>query len=86
MTEGHMSIDDFRELCNYIESKHSFRNAQGKRIKYVSPTCDMRIGSIFHVNLRLSGKGKDFSITNENKDKDLKSWIFDWLDNGSWDE
>lgn len=84
MEDKHMNIDDFRKLCNYIEKNHSFRKAQGKMIKYISPTFDMRIGKIFHVNLRRSGDGIDFSLTNENKDKDLKNWIVDWLDNGTW--
>lgn len=86
MTAKYMDIADFRDICNYIEKNHSFRKAMGKRVKYVAPTCDMRIGKIFHVNLRLMGSGRDFSLTNENKDKDLKAWIIDWLDNGSWDK
>lgn len=81
-----MSIDDFRDVLNYIEKHHSFRKGEGKRIKYVSPTCDMRMGDIFHVNLRLTGEGKDFAIVNENREKDLKAWIIDWLDNGSWED
>lgn len=85
MEGKYMSIEDFRELCNYIEKHHSFRKAQGKMVKYISPTCDMRIGKIFHVNLRRSGDGKDFSLTNDDKDKDLKNWIIDWLDNGVWE-
>lgn len=81
-----MNIEDFREILNYIEKNHSFRKSQGKMVKYVSPTLDMRIGKIFHVNLRRSGEGKDFSLTNENKDKDLKSWILNWLDEGTWED
>lgn len=81
-----LNIEGFRAILNYIEKHHSFRKAMGKRIKYVSPTCDMRTGEIFHVNLRLSGKGKNFSLTNENKNKDLFEWITDWLDNGSWED
>ena len=79
-----MSIEDLRSLLQYIEKNHSFRKSKGKRVKYVSPTCDMRTGSIFHVNIRLTGEGKDFSLTNEDKDRDLLKWIVDWLDNGSW--
>lgn len=79
-----MTVEDFRELCAYIEAHHSFKKGQGKMVKYISPTYDVRIGEIFHVNIRLSGMGRDFSITNENINKDLKSWIIDWLDNGKW--
>ena len=79
-----MNLNDFRDLLNYIEKNHSFRRGKGKMIKYVSPTCDMRSGDIFHINLRQAGNGVDFSLTNENKDRNLKRWVMDWLDNGEW--
>lgn len=79
-----MDIEDLREICNYIESSHSFRKVQGKMVKYISPTINMRTGEIFHVKLRRSGEGKDFSITNENKNRNLKLRIIDWLDGGTW--
>lgn len=74
-----MNINDFRELCIYIDENHSFRKMMGKRIKYVSPTVDMRTGEIFHVRLRRA-EGIDFSLTNENKNRDLFQWIVDWLE------
>ena len=84
MARKEMSIEDFRDLCRYVDACHSFRDLKGKKVKYISPTMDMRTGMIFHVNMRLVGKGMDFALTNENKDKDLKEWIFNWLDNGKW--
>lgn len=82
----HMSLEDFTELVDHINKNHSFSEVKGKRIKYITPIYDTRIGKIFCVNLRLTGEGKYFSLTNENKDKDLKQWIYDWLENGNWND
>lgn len=84
MLKGYMTIEEGNELMKYIQEKHSFLSGKGKRIKYVEPIYDTRTGHIFCVKLRLSGEGKVFSLTNENKDKILTDWIYDWLENGSW--
>lgn len=80
-----MSLKDLQDVLIYIEKNHSFRKSMGKRVKYVYPSFDMRMGDIFHVKLRIAGEGLDFAIVNENKDRYLKEWILDWLDNGTWD-
>lgn len=69
---------DFRKLLTYISNNHSFLKG-GKKIKYVEPVIDMRTGDIFCVEFR-GFNDKTFSITNENSDKDLEKWIYDWLD------
>ena len=80
--KGHMTLDEFNDLVTYIQKNHSFPEMEGKRIKYITPTFDTRTGRIFHINLRLAGEGKDFSVTNENKHRKLNEWVVDWLDNG----
>lgn len=80
-----MSIGEFLELLKYIQENHSFVTLRGKRIKYISPTYDTRTGRIFHVHLRLGGEGLHFSITNENKHRNLKDWIYEWLEHGTWE-
>ena len=83
--QNYMDVKEFVELVEYIQKHHSFGKTKGKLVKYISPTYDTRTGKIFHINLRLSGDGLDFSITNENKHKDLALWVYEWLDSGTWD-
>lgn len=71
-----MSFAEFRELLNFIQQYHKF--GKGKSIKYVTPHIDMRYGNIHAIEFR-GFHDKTFSITNENKDKDLLKWIMDWL-------
>ena len=81
---NYMSVNEFTDLLAYIQKNHSFCEMKGKLIKYISPTYDTRTGKIFHIKLRLGGDGLDFSVTNENKHRNLTAWIYEWLDNGSW--
>ena len=39
----------------------------------------MRFGDIYAIEFR-GFNDKIFSITNENRDKDLYKWIMEWLD------
>lgn len=80
-----MTLEDFNQLIHYINTKHSFMKQKGKCIKYITPVYDMRINRIFSINLRRSGDGLDFSVTNENNTKDLTKWVKAWLEEGSWD-
>lgn len=72
-----MTFLEFRELLNYIQDNHRFSRG-GKGIKYVEPTIDMRTGDVFCVSFR-GWNDKTFSKTNENSDRDLKEWIYEWL-------
>ena len=73
-----MKMKEFRELLTYISIRHGFR-VGGKRIKYVEPVIDMRTGEIFCVKFR-GFHDKEFSVTNENSERDLEKWIYEWLD------
>lgn len=82
--KGYMTLEEFNELIAYIQTNHSFPKMEGKKVKYITPIFDTRTGRIFSINLRLAGEGIDFSVTNENKHRNLNEWVRDWLDNGSW--
>lgn len=71
-----MSIDEFTELLNFIKKYHKF--GKGKSIKYVTPHIDMRFGDIHAVEFR-GFHDRTFSITNENRERDLLAWIMEWL-------
>lgn len=73
-----MKLDEFIVLLRYIDKYHSFRSG-GKKIKYVEPVFDTRTRDIFCVQFR-GFHDKTFAITNENADRDLKEWIYSWLD------
>lgn len=73
--EPDMSINEFNELLEYINKNHSFIGLKGKMIKYISPTIDLRTGHIGMVRL----DDKTFSKTNENRHKNLKNWIMEYL-------
>lgn len=79
-----MSFEDLRKLLNVIEKQHRFgtsiKTPNFKGIKYVDPIIDMRTHDIFCITLRGLYGEKTFSLTNENKDKDLFKWIMEYLD------
>ena len=66
-------------LLVYIDREHSFKKGKGKRIKYVVPTIDTRTMRIHAIIFYGMVEDKAFSLTNENKDKDLHEWIMEWL-------
>ena len=68
-------MDEFNSLLKYINKNHSFKQLEGKMIKYVSPTIDLRTGSIGCIKL----DDKIFSQTNENRHRNLKEWIMQYL-------
>ncbi|MDM0987453.1 hypothetical protein QTI95_14040 [Clostridium perfringens] len=71
-----LSLQDYAELLVYIDENHSFRKVKGKMIKYVRCTFDMRTHEIFAVSL----DDKEFVKVNENRHRDLKKWIYEYLD------
>ncbi|EIF6155387.1 hypothetical protein LFJ62_003094 [Clostridium perfringens] len=71
-----LSLQDYAELLVYIDENHSFRKVKGKMIKYVRCTFDMRTHEIFSVSL----DNKEFVKVNENRHRDLKKWIYGYLD------
>lgn len=77
-TRKTMSLQDFVELTKYVQENHS--SIDGKRIKYITPHYDTRAEDIFSVQFRgFLYPEKTFSLVNENKDRDLKEWIYSWL-------
>lgn len=60
-----------------IELLHEkLAKVKGKMIKYVRCTFDMRTHEIFAVSL----DDKEFVKVNENRHRDLKKWIYGYLD------
>lgn len=77
-----MTIKQYIELLAYIDKNHSFRNLMGKHIKYIEHIWDFRTNKIFCVKLRPIYEDEIiFTTVNENKNRDLKQWIYDYLDN-----
>lgn len=70
-----MTLKEYLELVKFIEENHSFRNLQGKMIKYIGNTLDFRTGMIHRVKL----DDKEFSKTNENAHRNIKEWVMDYL-------
>lgn len=79
MTRRDMTYSELTQLLQMIDDRHSFRKGKGHMIKYVTPIIDMRTLSIHAVEFHSVFDTKVFSITNENKDKDLMKWISEWL-------
>lgn len=73
--EDGMSFEEYIELVNYIHKNHSLQSLKGKLIKYISSTYDFRTGKIYKISL----DGKDFAKVNENRHRNLKKWIIDYL-------
>lgn len=72
-----MSHVEFVELLAYIDKHHRFGHG-GKSIKYVQPVYDMRFRDIHCITL-VGIEEVTLSLVNENKDRDLKQWIYQWL-------
>ena len=72
-----MTIEEFSELTKFISENHGFRSRKpgGRMIKYVRCSFDTRTNDIFSVIL----DDMIFSTTNENRKRDLKKWIYAWL-------
>lgn len=83
--KGYMTLTEFRDLVEHIQENHSFMKCRGKSIKYITPIFDTRTNKIFCINLRRSGGGLDFSITNDGKTKSLDKWVRTWLEEGDWE-
>lgn len=77
-----MTIEQFNELIDFIKKNHSFQNVEGRMIKYVGCTYDTRTNLIHHIQLDT----KSFTTTNENRRKNLKEWVYRYLDNKEFEE
>lgn len=75
-----MSFKEYTELLQYIVENHGWRkgfNKNGsKHIKYVRHSFDTRTNKIFSIQLDY----EDFSIVNENRHRNLKDWIYGYLE------
>ena len=75
----YMTPRDYNELLKYIYKNYNpFKSDQ--RIKYVDCSFDNRTGRIFSITIRTYSEEVKFSITNENRHRNLKEWIYNWLD------
>lgn len=74
-----LSIREYCELLGYINKHHAFGRltGNGKQIKYISNKVDMRTGTIFSISL----DNVEFTNTNENRHRNLKDWIYEYLNN-----
>ena len=79
-----LSLKDYVELMQYINEHHSMRKWKGKRIKYITATIDFRTGGYHHIKFSgcfSDGNGtKEFYKINQNRHKDMKKWIYEWLE------
>lgn len=66
-----LSIREFEALRDYINKYHGFVRGKSPHVKYIRSNFDTRDGKIFSVVL----DDQVFSITNENRDKNLLDWI-----------
>lgn len=78
MLDGYMTQEQYNNLIEYIKIHHKW--GKGKSVKYIDATYDFRTNRIFGIKLRGMFEAKDFVVVNENKDKDLESWVYDWLE------
>lgn len=74
--EPFMTLREYFDLLNYIVNNHGFGTGTGKMIKYVSHTLDTRTGLIYKVKL----DDEEFTKVNENKHRNLKTWIMEYLE------
>jgi len=75
----YMTPKEYNELLKYIYINHNPFKINKFPIKYVDCSYDNRTGRIFCVTIRTYFDENRFSITNENKHRDLKEWIYNWL-------
>lgn len=76
-----LSVKDYIELLQYISKNHAWNIncMKGKVIKYVDATFDFRTNTYFAIKFR-GMEDKDFVKVNENRHRDMKKWIYDWLE------
>ena len=79
-----MKLEEFTELVDYVHGKHRFGRG-GRGIKYIEPVYDTRYGDIFCIIFR-GWDDKIFSLTNENKNRDLKEWVYEWLKESEYNQ
>lgn len=75
---NYMSLNDYNELLIHISKYHSMY-VGGKRIKYVKSSFDTRTNCIYSIQL----DSEDFTVVNENRKRNLKKWIYAYLNNES---
>ena len=74
-----MKLSDLEQLLYYINRRHKWPSTN-KKVKYVRPSFDMRTADIFHINMNSKMNEIDFSITNENSNKNLLRMIICYLE------
>ena len=74
---SNINLEEFNDLVKFISDNHGFRSHKrgGKMIKYVRCSFDTRFNDIFSIQL----DDKIFSVVNENRKRDLKKWLYSYL-------
>jgi len=73
-----MTLFDYTVLVNYITERYSWHSivAGHKHIKYIRSSFDTRSNMIYAIELDKTL----FAVVNENRKRDLKKWIYSWLE------
>lgn len=81
MTENskhrNITTEEFLELTKYVQENHNLK--KGLKIKYIIPVYDTRTDGIFSITFKGMNSEANFSVTNENYERDLKEWVYAWL-------
>jgi len=78
-----MSLKEYDELVDYIDKNHGINNPQRKKvITYITCFYHVKTKKVFGVTLQGEfEKSVEFKIVGENRRRDLKKWIYCWLEN-----
>jgi hypothetical protein len=75
-----MDMVDFVDLVEEIMKNHSwFTGIKGKGIKYIHPHFDTRTGKFHAITFSTMEGDKTFAVVNENRHRNLREWITEWL-------
>lgn len=76
-----MTFPEYRELLMHINAEHSpIKMSDGRQVKRIDCSTDMRNGRVFHVKIFGSGWEKTFDITGTNYGDKLLPRIHAFLD------
>ena len=70
-----MNTEEYLKLIEYVRKNHRFAK-NGRHIKYIDTTVDIRDGEIFSVNFRMFGNAeKHFRIYSKECIDDIYKWL-----------
>lgn len=74
-----LTLQQFAAIVKEVQANHRF-GWQGRMIKYVTPTIDMRDDKIFHIHFRLFGD--PFTFDFRDSEEPMYDRIMQWLNGG----